>query len=75
MVKDLNTAQYAWCIDDYWCVVQLKHKRTRSAMMGDDIILVLSERKTNTTIKEVDYSSIIEMNRRISMQMTTPVCT
>ena len=35
----------------------------------------LSEKENNNTIEAMDYSAIMEMNRRISMQMVTPVST
>ena len=35
----------------------------------------LSEKEEKYTIEAMDYSAIIEMNRRISMQMITPVST
>ena len=34
-----------------------------------NLFAFLSEKKTNTTIEEVDYSTFIEINRRISMQI------
>ena len=40
-----------------------------------EIFCILSEKKNNNTIEEMDYSTIIEMNRGISMQMITPVST
>ena len=60
----------------YWIiyVVQLKHKRTKSMVMRDEFFCILSE-KEQYTIEAMDYSAIIEMNRRISMQMITPVST
>ena len=50
----------------------LKHSINRMKGLIKKLFMFLSEKKTNTTIKEVDYPTIIE-NRRISMQMTTPV--
>ena len=37
--------------------------------------MFLSEKKNNNTIEPMDYSTIIEMNRRISMQMVAPLST
>ena len=51
---------------------ELKQKRTRSMMMKDEFFCILSEKEWYP-IEAMDYSPIIEMNRRISMQMSTPV--
>ena len=43
--------------------------------MKDEIFCILSEKKTNNTIEEMDYSAVIEMNRRLLMHMITPMST
>ena len=73
MVKELNTEQYTWCRDDtdVWCSWNTRGQEAPQQKMK--AFAFLSEKKTNTTIEEVDYSTVIEMNRRIPMQMITPV--
>ena len=39
------------------------------------IFCILSEKEEQYTIEAMDYSTIIEMNRRISIQMITPMST
>ena len=39
------------------------------------IFCTLSEKEEQYSIETIDYSAIIKMNRRISMQMITPVST
>ena len=41
--------------------------------MRDEFFCTLSEKEEQYTIEAMDYSAMIEMNRRISMQMITPV--
>ena len=53
---------------------EMKQKWTRSMMMKDKFC-ILSEKEEQYPIEAMDYSAIIDMNRRISMQMITPVST
>ena len=76
VVKEDNTAQYAWCRDDtelytWWTETKEDKKHDYERW----IFCILSEKEERYPIEAMDYSAIIEMNRRISMQMITPVST
>ena len=49
--------------------------RNRVYCQLDKHLCTLTEKEEQYTIEAMDYSAIIEMNRRISMQMITPVST